>query len=142
MPFIRRSVYDENDFRVECRVMEEPVLDTVKLPDGKITPRVILNCVTNSNQYSSKSCCHFILQANGRKAERIFAMIHKGYGIWVKAELKEKIEKSLQKSLRKTTITRYNLFQIDKIHVIAIPNKEGTSETYTDILVDMEKVEE
>jgi len=139
MNYSRRSVYDDNSFRVDCRICEDLELKTEKRPDGSITSVVTFLAVTNSNQYSNRVNCHFYLRAHGKKAERIFATVAKGYGISVEAELKELLEKKVEKTLRKSTITRYNVFDINRFHIVSVPNNGTNEETTTDIFFDMKE---
>ena len=137
MQYSRRSVYDDNSFRVDCRICDDLELKTEKRYDGSITSVVTYLAETNSNQYTSRVNCHFYLRAHGKKAERIVATVAKGYGTSVEAELKEIIEKKTEKSLRKSTVTRYKVFDINRFHIVSVPNVETNEETTTDIFHDI-----
>lgn len=138
MTFIRRTNYDMNDIHITCRAMENPILTYVKAPDGVVNPKVEFVAITNSSPFSSRTSCKFYIVAMGRRAERINAMVKKGYGLYIHGELTEAVEKVHEKSMKQTTIYKYNTIKVEHIHIISVPNLEANNETVADVFYGLE----
>lgn len=141
MTFVRRTNYDECDFRCTCRVKDDPVTDTIKMPDGTIKTRIRFNAVTNPSPFSGRKQVNFIAEARGARAERLSAFIFKGVGLYIHGELDEITEKTYDKSLRHKMTERYNLIVIEHCHVVSVPDTKSKSETYTDLFVNIDEEE-
>ena len=125
--------YDQNDFNCTCRVMDKPVVDTIKHPDGKIQTRIRFTAVTNSSQYSSRKPTRFICEARGARQGLPQA------GIYIHAELQEVTDKSYDESLKKKVVEKYNVFVVEHCHVVSIPDTKSNNETFTDLFLNLEE---
>lgn len=139
MNYARRTKYDTNLFFVECRVAEDVELKYRKTTSGNVAPYVRFFCVTNSSPYSNATKANFYLDAYGKQAERIAAMLFKGVGIWVQAELVNFIENTKDASLKKTMVERFNCFRVKHIHIISVPDQQAQNETFTDVFYGLEE---
>lgn len=139
MTYFRRTNYDQNDFNCTCRVMDKPVVDTIKHPDGKIQTRIRFTAVTNSSQYSSRKPTRFICEARGARADRLAAFLAEGVGIYIHAELQEVTDKSYDESLKKKVVEKYNVFVVEHCHVVSIPDTKSNNETFTDLFLNLEE---
>lgn len=120
--YSRRILFDLNQCQFQGRVTDTPILEKYTRKDGVETDVVRFQVVCNSNPFSKLQATYFRCYAYGIKAQKIAAMVKKGYTVMCITEAKSVTIKADKK--KGTPSYQFNEFEVKWCYIVAIPSGE------------------